>query len=195
MKKITLMKTFLTTTLTVLFLSGCGSDSNFDKSDGSDDDNTTVSTFNGSWSDGCSYDYNTLESDTVTVTIDGTSATVSKDTHASDDCSGSTTRTEAVSYSYTYQDEVTLSTCYNGQNIDIVPQFPITINSTSYTQVEHAALSSTKQTTLPLTTSYDLLCTDQHGTILYTGDDATGNGTTSALRPTTADIANGLTKQ
>jgi len=196
MKKITLMKTFLTSTLTVLFLSGCGgSDSNFDTSgDNDNDDDTTVSTFNGTWSEGCFYDNNTLESDFISVTINDASSTVSKEFYGSIDCSGSSIRSETVSYNYTYQGDISLSNCYNGQNVDIIPQFPITINSTSYTEAEHAALSSAKQSTLPLATSYDLLCTDQFGTVLYTGDETTGNGTTSTLRPTEADITNGLSK-
>lgn len=197
MIRIALIKTIFTTTCASLLLIGCGGDSAFDGSDNDDgdDSSTTVTAFDGTWSEGCLYDYDFLESDLSTVVINGTSGSVTIETYSTPDCTESPVRTETVPYTFTYQGDEALSDCYNGQKVDVTPAFPITINGNSYTEEEHDALPSDQQSYLALETEYDLFCTNEAATIFYTGDAETGDGTSDSTRPTSADLEEPLTKQ
>ena len=187
MSKVSLIRSILVTTLTALFLVGCGG--------GSDSGSSSFSTFNGTWSNGCEYDQDFGESDLITVTINGSSATVEGLTYENDNCSGTPSSSGSAPFNLSYQGSIALSDCYNGQKINATLEFPVVVNGTTYTETIFNALPDEVKDGIGLSADYDLLCTNQAGTILYGGDDETGDGTSDATRPTSADLTEGLNKQ
>ena len=181
------MKLIPGTIFSVLLLSGCGGGStDFGPTEG-------IHTFDGSWSNGCEYDQFSGTGDDFTLEIDGSSATLSGVIYETSDCTGAPIGSVSAPFSISYPGVIVLSDCYNGHKVDVNLEFPITVDGVEYSEAEYAALPADEQG-LEISGEYDLLCTNQAGTILYSGDEATGDGTSDATRPTSADLTYGLTK-
>ncbi|MEH6457458.1 MAG: hypothetical protein V7749_14100 [Cocleimonas sp.] len=177
------------TVFSVLLLSGCGG------SDGNDITSAGLNTFNGSWSNGCEDFFG--EGLFPSITINGSIGTVTVDTYENSDCSGLAATSDSQDFNISYVGGIALSDCFNGQKVDVSVIFPVTIDGVTYTEAEYNALTQEEQDALDgfqLTSSYDLLCTNQAGTTLYSGDETTGDGSSDATRPTSADLANGINK-
>ncbi len=181
------MKLISGTIFSVFLLSGCGG--------GSTDFSPTkeIHTFDGLWSYGCEYDQFSGTGDDFTLEIDGSSAILSGVIYETSDCSGAPIGSVYAPFSISYQGVIVLSDCYNGQKVDVNLEFPITVDGVEYSEAEYAALPADEQD-LEISGGYDLLCTNQAGTILYSGDEATGDGTSELTRPTSADLTSGINK-
>lgn len=175
----------------VLLLSGCGGESYAPNLNW--DDGTTITTFDGTWSNGCEYDQFFGTGDILTLEINGPSATISLATYGTDDCSGDPTGSASAPFNISYPGEIVLSDCYNGEKINASLDFPITLDGVPLTEEQYAALPVDEQV-IEIGMAYDLFCTNQEGTILYTGDETTGDGTSDATRPTSADLTSGINK-
>lgn len=171
----------------MVFLSACGggSSSGFITPPG-------LTTFDGTWSEGCDFNQSSGEADLDFVTIDGAIATFNRQTYDNDSCTGTPTDTASTSFRMIYPGSIALSDCFNGEKINATLIFPITINDVSLSEDEFNALSSLNQAQLSFVTNFDLLCTNQEKTILYSGDESTGSGISDATRPTSADLSSGL---
>lgn len=175
------------TVFSVLLLSGCGG------SDGEDFTSAGLNTFNGSWSNGCEIDPDTGTGDTGTITINGSDASAEVSFYSNSTCTGTPLGSGTVNFNISYTGEIALSDCFNGQKVEPTLLFPLIVNGATITEAQYNALPADDRD-VDIISAFDLLCTNEAGTILYSGDTATGDGSSDATRPTSADLTEGINK-
>ena len=175
-------KTIIGTVFSVLLLSGCGG--------GGSTADYTLDT--GTWSDGCeSFGIGSIVG---AIDINGSSGIFSVDEYDNETCTGTPTNTFTAPLAFSYPGEISIEGYYNCQKIDLSIQYPVLIDGIEYDENQYALLSEDDQP-IEAIDVYDILCTNEAGTILYSGDETTGDGTSDATRPTSIDSDSGLSLQ
>ena len=170
-------KTIVGTMFSALILNGCG---------GGGADFIDISALKvGTWSNGCQSDLDFGDSSLGELDFNNTSGTVYSADYDSINCSG-TAETSTVDFTISYPGEVSVPGYYNCQKVNFSIQYPVYINGTTYDENQYALLAEEDQP-LDVNDIYDIVCTNEAGTVLYFGDEETGDGTSDATRPTSID--------
>ena len=177
--------------LSLLVLSGCGGDES-DFAGGNSV--SSISSFDGTWSNGCQFNQTTGIAEDLSLTISGNTANIDVNTYETSDCSDIANGTISSQFDLTYPGQIALSDCLNAQQVDSTIQFPIIFNDVEFSEDQFNALpASTRDDFSPLQ-NFDLMCVNSEGTMLFLGDTTSGQGTTDSTRPTRAALSLGINR-
>lgn len=177
---------FIFSVITVLMTACGGSSASFDAP-------TPNARYNGSWGGLCEYDAFFMEADLVTLTIDGTTATVDIETYPTSDCSGVPDYEAQIVYGIDFVGtQAPSSAVCSVDDLVNVSVNAISIDGVAFTQAEiDAAINDPDYDGFP---AFALFCVDPAGTNLYGYDETSGDGDTEATRPTTIDPLDPISK-
>lgn len=176
--------------LTLFILSGCGGDSGF-----SGGTNTaTVSSFDGTWSNGCKYNQLTGIAENSSITISGNASSIDIKTYENSNCSGIASNKQSSRFNLTYPGQIALNNCFNAQKVNSTILFPISFNEIEFSEEQFNALPASIREEFSPILRFDLMCVNRTGTLLFLGDSFSGQGTTDNNRPTRAALSAGINK-